>query len=134
MAASPALPENAPSIGKGRYVLVARIGEGGMAGVYRAWDKKLKVWRAVKVLLPEFSRRKKVRARFESEAHTMARLEHDNLVRIYDVGDAGELPFLVMELVAGGTLQGWTRRNGPMPPRMAVEVTIQLAQGVLVAH
>ena len=72
MAASPVLPENAPSIGKGRYVLVSRIGEGGMAGVYRAWDKKLRVWRAVKVLLPEFAGRQKIRTRFESEAHTMA--------------------------------------------------------------
>ncbi|HHO51990.1 MAG TPA: hypothetical protein ENK18_14180, partial [Deltaproteobacteria bacterium] len=46
-----------PIIGAGRYALTTKIAEGGMAGVYRAWDAKLQVWRAVKVLLPEYTRR-----------------------------------------------------------------------------
>ena len=67
---------------EGRYRIVGLLGEGGMAAVYRAWDTRLRAWRAVKFLLPEFARRKALRARFESEAHAMARLDHPNVVRV----------------------------------------------------
>ena len=100
-----------------------------MAGVYRAWDERLRVWRAAKVLLPEFARKKKLRVRFEREAHTMARLEHRNLVRVVDVGNRGQLPFIVMELVPCGTLMQWLERNGPMPPRLAVSAVLQICEG-----
>ena len=105
-----------------------------MAGVYRAWDERLRVWRAAKVLLPEFARKKKLRQRFEREAHTMARLEHANLVRVVDVGTSGKLPFIVMELVPSGTLMQWVERNGPMPEPLAVDALIQVAQGLAEVH
>jgi len=105
-----------------------------MAGVYRAWDERLRVWRAAKVLLPEFARKKKLRQRFEREAHTMARLEHPNLVRVVDVGTSGRLPFIVMELVPSGTLMQWVERNGPMPEALAVDALIQVAQGLGEVH
>src|SRR5690606_1237393 len=110
---------------QGRFLLRKKLGEGGMAEVWHAYDSRLGVWRAVKVLLPTFARRTKLRQRFESEARAMALLEHPNIVRIYDVGSEGEQSWIVMELCEGGTLDSWLKRHGIMPPRLAVEVILQ---------
>ncbi len=131
--ASPAAT-SAPTIGRGRYALVAKIAEGGMAGVYRAWDTKLHIWRAVKILLPEFSQRRSLRQRFETEASTMAALDHPNIIRVYDVVTDEALPYMVMELAEGGSLIGWLESYGPMPPRLACSVVIESARGLSAAH
>jgi len=124
----------APSLGNGRYALTSRLGEGGMASVFLAWDTKLKVWRAIKVLLPSVMSKKKVRKRFENEAHAMARLEHPNIVRVYDVGSEANVPYMVMELAEGGCIIDWLSRYGPMPPRLAVDVVVQICKGIRTAH
>ena len=80
----------APPLSDGRYQLVQRLGEGGMAVVYRAWDHRLKVDRAVKMLLPQYARRRDIRRRFETEATTMARLSHPSIVAVHDVGEEGD--------------------------------------------
>jgi serine/threonine-protein kinase len=113
---------------------MARIGRGGMAGVYAAWDLALEEWRAVKVLLPKHARDKGLRLRFEREGETMKSLQHPNLVRVYDVGSGEKLPFLVMELINAGSLYRWTKTHGAMPARMAVEAMIQLCSGVSAVH
>ncbi len=118
----------------GRYTLVDQLGEGGMATVWRAYDHRLRAWRAVKLLSPEFGRRQKLRARFDSEAQTMALVEHPNIVRVYDVGVEAEQPYIIMELCDGGSVLDWLDRNGPMPARMAVEVIVQICNGVEAAH
>ncbi len=123
-----------PTIGGGRYKLASKLGEGGMAVVYKGWDTKLKVWRAVKVLLPEFSRRKKLRKRFENEALTMAKLQHRNVVGVFDVGTDEALPYIVMELATGGCLIDWVQEHGAMPPRMALDVTMQVCKGIGASH
>jgi len=128
------VPGRGPTLRDGRYAIVSRIDAGGMSAVFRVWDHKLKVARAMKVLLPEYARNAKIRQRFESEARTMARLEHRNLVRIYDVGIQAELPYLVMELVTGGSLQRWIETRGAMPPRLALEATLQLTAGLVAVH
>lgn len=102
--------------------------------MYRAWDTRLRVWRAVKILFPRFAHNPQVRRRFAGEAHAMARLVHDNLVRVYDVEDDGALPFLVMELVDGGTLHDWVLRYGIVSPRQAASAIQQIAAGVGAAH
>ena len=130
----PEVPPHAPTVGNGRYALVRRLGEGGMSGVYRGFDRRLRVWRAIKVLFPQYARRNHIRQRFEAEARTMAVLEHENLVRMYDVEDEGQLPFLVMELVPGGTLHDWMVQHGPMPPQLACRVIREVAFGVGAAH
>ncbi len=119
---------------QGRFLLRKKLGAGGMAEVWHAYDSRLGVWRAVKVLLPEYARRTKLRKRFETEARAMALLEHPNIVRIYDVGSEGDQSWIVMELCEGGTLESWLRRNGPMPPRLAVDVTLQVVAGIAHAH
>jgi len=105
-----------------------------MATVYRAWDTRLRVWRAIKVLLPEYARRKKLRRRFRNEAETMARIRHRHVIRVFDVGGDDASPYMVMEVALGGCLIDWVQRYGPMPPRMAVDVTIQVCKGIGAAH
>ena len=131
--ASPTHPDSS-KLGEGRYALVSKIGQGGMAAVYRALDRKLRVWRAIKLLQPDIARSSDLRERFEREAQTMALLEHPNLVRIYDVGQREGVPFLVMELVEGGNLDGWVEAYGPMPPRMAVDAVQQIARALTAVH
>ena len=128
------IPDSAPTIGAGRYYVVNRLGEGGMAGVYRAWDKRLRVWRAVKVLFPQYARREAIRRRFTAEARAMARLEHDNLVRMYDVEETGEAA-----LPGDGDRDGrQSARLGAASwrhePSMACQVVRQIAAGVGAAH
>jgi serine/threonine protein kinase len=105
-----------------------------MATVYRAFDQRLQVWRAIKVLSPQFANKPKLRARFETEAQTMALLEHKNIVRVYDVGTDGDSPYIVMELVTGGALVDWLERHGRMPAKMAVQVTLEFSEGIEAAH
>ncbi|MCB9685473.1 MAG: protein kinase [Alphaproteobacteria bacterium] len=136
--ANPAPPRSPDLVGRpliaNRFALFAKIAEGGMAGVYRAWDQQLRAWRAIKVLLPEYAQRPNLRSRFESEARALAAIDHQNVVRVYDIAADAILPYIVMELAEGGTLNDWLDRYGQMPARMAVEVTLQVARGLGAAH
>lgn len=126
---------NAPTaLADGRYLLVETLGEGGMALVYRAFDQRLQVWRAIKILSPQYANKPRLRGRFETEAQTMALLEHRHIVRVYDVGHDGPYAYIVMELVEGGSLVDWLEANGAMPPRMAIEVMLQVCEGIRAAH
>ena len=111
----------------GRYQLLEVIGTGGMATVYRAWDERLQVTRAVKILLPQLARNTTIRHRFETEARTMARLYHPNIVGVHDVGVNDDRVYIVMELVAGGSLMDHVTANGPMPVKMATEAPSPLS-------
>src|SRR5262245_17394228 len=121
------------SLNDGRYLLVKPLGEGGMATVFRAFDQRLQVWRAIKILAPELAVKEKVRGRFAAEAQMMALLEHKNIVRVYDVGADGAYAFIVMELLEGGSLVDWLEAHGPMPARLAVDVTIEICEGLAIA-
>ncbi len=118
----------------GRYELVAVLGEGGMAVVYRAFDTRLQVERAIKVLAPAVARQAHLRARFETEARTMAALSHPNITLVHDIGLEGELIYMVMELLEGGSLWDWVQCHGPMPPRLALEALTPVLPAVAAAH
>lgn len=87
-----------------RYRVEGLIGRGGMADVWEAHDERLQRTVAVKVLRPEMAARPDIRARFESEARSAARLAHPNVVAVYDTGEQDGRPFIVMERVSGETL------------------------------
>jgi serine/threonine protein kinase len=123
-----------PALRGERFVLFGKIAEGGMAGIYRAWDTRLRGWRAVKVLLPEFSQRRRLRARFESEAKAMAAIDHPNVIRVFDVVTDAALPYMVMEIADGGSLADWIEEHGAMPPRMAVRAVEEIGRGLTAAH
>ena len=88
----------------GRYELRARISKGGMGTVWRAYDRRLRRDVAVKLLHPWIAEDAELRRRFAREARVLAPLEHEHIVRLYDYGEDGETPFLVMELVEGASL------------------------------
>ena len=128
-------PGEAPvTVGDGRYRILSRIGIGGQAAVYKVFDERLRVHRAIKVLLPEFARRRALRVRFESEAQAMAHLDHPNIVRVFDVVPAADLPFIVMELIPGGSLAQWVEQHGPLPPGLALRSVLQTATALEAAH
>ncbi|MDP2772888.1 MAG: serine/threonine-protein kinase [Nocardioides sp.] len=115
-----------------RYDLGDRIGTGGMADVYRATDQVLHREVAVKVLR-ETADNETDRARFTSEARTLAQLSHVNLVMVLDAGTTTDQPFLVMELVEGSTLSA-RAQAGPVPPDEVASIGAQLAAALAYAH
>src|SRR3712207_9537700 len=99
-----------------RYTVLGRVATGGMATVYRAEDGVLGREVAVKILAPHVAADPTSRQRFEREARTAARVgDHPNVVTIYDIGEAGENAFIVMELYRGGTNADRPRDRGPVP-------------------
>ncbi|MBT3223667.1 MAG: serine/threonine protein kinase, partial [Proteobacteria bacterium] len=120
--------------GGGRYRLIRVLGSGGMATVYRAYDKVLDIERALKILNEDLAGRDKIRKRFLNEARTMARLRHPNLVSVFDVGVDGNRPYLVMELIRGGDLVQYLTDQGAISPRLAVDVVVAVLGALKVAH
>lgn len=105
-----------------------------MATVYRAVDRETAEWCAIKVLHAKYIDRPKVRMRFASEAIAMGRLRHRNVIHIIDVNTDGAQPFFAMELAEGGCVVEWLAQHGAMPPKMAVDVAIQVCKGLGAAH
>lgn len=118
----------------GRYELIEKIGDGGMAIVYKAKDRLLKRFIAVKILKPEFVQDVKFVENFRRESHAAASLSHPNIVSIYDVGQEGNINYIVMELVSGQTLNEVIKAEAPMDYRKAVEIIKQVASGLSAAH
>jgi len=104
-----------------------------MATVYRGHDHRLGVDRAIKVLLPSYAEKQRVRARFEAEARTMAVLDHPSIVRVYDVGSNDETAWIVMELVEGGTLLDRIGAMG-IPVEDCLRFTAKVLEALIVAH
>lgn len=117
-----------------RYQLVRTLGIGGMATVWLAWDRRFDVPRAVKLLNPALVAIPAARQRFVREAQIMARLQHTHLVVVHDYGETAKQAWIVMELLAGGSLEAWVIRNGPLEPRRLCEVSLGLLGALAVAH
>ena len=116
-----------PNYVLGKYVLVSQIGKGAMGAVYKAWDRGLRRWVAMKVLLATSDQN--LVLRFRREAETAAAIQHPNIVPIYDVGESNGRPYLVMKFVEGTTLAGMS-----LSVEQAFSVTLQAARGVAYAH
>ncbi|MFT5682988.1 MAG: serine/threonine protein kinase, partial [Myxococcota bacterium] len=121
-------------IAGGRYRVEAVLGRGGTATVYRVQDTILDVPRAVKVLSGSVQVRRALRRRLYAEAKAMARLDHPNILRLYDIGLDGDRDYVVMELAEGGTLGQLLGRKGPLPPYEALQFTLQILSALAVAH
>ncbi|MFD1813060.1 Stk1 family PASTA domain-containing Ser/Thr kinase [Rhodococcus gannanensis] len=117
-----------------RYRVDAPIARGGMSTVYRGMDLRLDRPVAIKVMDPQFAQDPQFLSRFEFEARAVARLSHPGLVAVHDQGVDGEHAFLVMELVAGGTLRELLRERGPMPPHASTAVVRPVLDALAVAH
>ena len=118
----------------GRYRLLERIGEGGMAFVYRAEDTLLSRIVAVKVLRDELAADPEFLARFRREAQAAAALTHPNIVNVYDVGEDTGRHYIVMEHVDGPTLKQVIQQRGALPLAEALDIGAQVCAAADVAH
>ncbi|MET8652324.1 Stk1 family PASTA domain-containing Ser/Thr kinase [Nocardia aurea] len=119
---------------EGRYRIDAPIARGGMSMVFRGVDTRLDRPVAIKVMDPKFASDPQFLSRFEFEARAVAKLKHPSLVAVYDQGVDGDYPFLIMELVEGGTLRELLRERGPMPPHAVRAVADPVLAAIGVAH
>ena len=113
----------------GRYRLAEPLGTGGMAAVWAAADLELERLVAVKLLAPDADR-----ARFEREARLLATLNHPHVLHLFDYGEDGGTPFMVLEHLAGGSLQDLLRVGEPLPDETTARVAAEIASGLAAAH
>lgn len=131
----------------GRYQLDLLLGRGGMGAVYKCTHLKLRRARAIKLLLPDSTNADPHgRQRLQREALTACSFDHPNVVRIHDFGsnpvtfeEDGELRhgdelYIVMEVLEGETLREYLRKTKPVPPRQAIEIALQIADGLAAVH
>ncbi len=118
----------------GRYELLEKIGDGGMAVVYKGKDKLLNRYIAVKILRPEFTKDSTFVENFKRESQAAAGLSHPNIVGVYDVGREGNINYIVMELIEGRTLNDIIEDEAPMDYRKVIDITKQVASALRVAH
>jgi serine/threonine protein kinase len=117
----------------GRYEVKAELGRGGMATVYRAFDPSFGREVAIKVLPREFLHDHDFRVRFEREARIIAALEYPEIVPVYDFGQEGDQPYIVMRLMTGGCLADWLR-HGPILLSTTIEILNRLSRALDRAH
>lgn len=125
---------NPGTVLSGRYEILEKIGSGGMAVVYRGKDKKLDRYVTIKVLREEFIGDEEFIERFRSEACSAARLSHPNIVRAYDVGEDGDVNYIVNEYIHGDTLKKAIKEKAPFDSRSTINVAIQIASALSQAH
>lgn len=118
----------------GRYRIEAIVGTGGMAVVYRALDTQLNEVVAIKVLRPEYETDMEFVRRFSREAEAAAKMSHENIVNLLDVGIEGDMRYIVMEYVDGLTLKEMIREEGRIHPDVALRMTIRILAAVDHAH
>ena len=126
-----------PAVGEvvaGRYELEELVANGGMARVFKAHDTALERHVALKILQPRFGEDHEHVARFRREARVVAQLSHPNVVSVIDRGEADGHQFIVFEFVEGETLKHLVERSGPLPVRRALEIALEIADGLAYAH
>jgi Tol biopolymer transport system component len=117
----------------GPYEILSPLGAGGMGEVYRARDTRLKRDVALKVLVGAAGEDSGRFRRFQTEAESTAALAHPNIVAVYDIGHAGDAPYIVSELVSGGTMTSLLAR-GPLPAKKLLDLAVPIAEGLAAAH
>jgi len=117
-----------------RYLLLEKIGGGGMAVVYKAKCTLLNRFVAIKILRSEFTNDEEFVKRFRIEAQSVASLSHPNVVSIYDVGDQDDVHYIVMEYVDGMTLKEYINKHGALNWQDAIKITIQICSAIEHAH
>ena len=118
----------------GKYELDEVLGSGGMATVYSGRDPDLQRDVAVKVLHPHLCSREESRIRFRREARAVARLKHPAVLEVYEAGEDNGRPFIVSELIRGGSLDSWATGRRPIPTEVVAVIGLRTAEGLHAAH
>lgn len=117
-----------------RYEIVELIGRGGMAYVYKARDRKLNRYVAVKVLREEYTENEQFIKKFDRESQAAAGLSHPNIVSVYDVGVEDDIYYIIMEYVDGITLKQYLNKKGHLEYKEATRFVIDVANALKCAH
>ena len=117
-----------------RFELLSLIGEGGMGTVYLVWDPKHEEKVALKILNESKSREQNIKERFERECLALGKLNHPNLVEIFESGSSGEKLFYTMEYLEGKSSERVIRDEGPLPAKDAITLCRDLADGLVAIH
>ena len=117
-----------------RYQIIKTIGEGGMANVYLAKDTILDRNVAVKVLRGDLADDEKFVRRFQREALSASKLNHPNIVEMYDVGEDNGSYYIVMEYVQGKTLKSLVKKRGALTLPEVIDIMTQLCSAIIFAH
>ncbi len=127
-----------PGTTLGRYQILAPLGHGGMATVYKAYQPGLERMVALKVLRPAYVSDPEFLERFRTEARAIARLRHPHIVQVFDFAEEGGQVFLAMEFIEGGTLKArllqLAREGQALPPREVTRIVGEIAEALAVAH
>ncbi len=127
--------EKPDSLGRlGHYEVLEVIGRGGMGIVLRTFDEKLRRIVAIKVLAPSLPTNGATRKRFTREAQAAAAIRNEHVTAIYAVEESAEVPYLVMEYIAGVSLQERLDRGGPLEVKEILRIGLQIATGLAAAH
>ncbi|MGI6205984.1 MAG: Stk1 family PASTA domain-containing Ser/Thr kinase [Anaerovoracaceae bacterium] len=118
----------------GRYVLLEKKGDGGMAVVYKGKDRMLNRYVAIKILKPEFIKDPKFIENFRRESQAAARLSDPNIVSVYDVGRESNIYYIVMELLEGNSLGDLIKDEAPLSEERTIDIARQVASGLSAAH
>jgi hypothetical protein len=132
--AQQAFAGKAKSLVLGNYVLLDKLGQGGMGMVLKAEHRRMKRVVALKVLSPAVTKTKALLQRFQREVQAAARLSHPNIVAAFDADEAAGTHYLVMEFVDGRDLATVIRQSGPLPVEQGVHCVLQAARGLEFAH
>jgi serine/threonine protein kinase len=128
-------PEGPDEIGRlGAYRVLKLLGRGGMGMVFKAEDPQLQRAVALKVMLPTIAANEAARERFLREARAAAKLEHDNIIAIYQVGDDRGVPYIAMPFLKGMSLEDWLKRNPPLKMPQILRIGREIARGLQAAH
>ena len=118
----------------GKYLILDKLGEGGMGVVFKARHRLLDRVHAIKILRPSFARKRELMLRFRREMQAAGRLNHPNVVSVVDADEDRGVYFLAMEYIEGRDLDHAIRDRGPFSVEQAIEYTIQAARGLNAAH
>lgn len=118
----------------GRYEIIEKVGEGGMAYVFKARDNLLNRYVAVKILKDEFAKDEVFVKRFRTEAQSAASLIHPNIVSVFDVGEDKGISYIVMELLESKTLKDYIEAKGPLSSEITLKIAAQIASALEAAH
>ena len=128
-------PEHADEVGTfGRYRVLKKLGQGGMGAVYLGYDGALERKVALKMMLPQYAANVAARERFLREARSAAKVQSDHVVTIFDVGEAGGVPFIAMEYLLGHPLDQYLKSKGELPLAQVLRVARETAIGLAAAH
>ncbi len=117
-----------------RYVIEGLLGEGGMGRVYKAYDRELDRYVALKVLQPELTRDPQIIQRFKHELLLASRISHKNILRIHDLSEADGVKYISMAFVDGEDLHHLLRKESPLPLERSLKIARQLCEALDAAH